>query len=145
MLRTFETEANLDCSTGWSHVHPTPKRPDRAQSCPLPETAWQCLPDELRLAVGFALAAAAALASTPLAIAVATRTGFNDKPVGYKGHSAPTPYLGGAAVVAAFLIAGVTVGGELSRLSPIVVAAFGFWCLGTVDDKLNLDPKLRRA
>ncbi len=101
------------------------------------------MPDELRLAAGFLLAATAALACTPLAIAVATRTGFNDKPVGYKGHKAPTPYLGGAAVVTAFLIGGATFGGELSRLGPIVIIAFGFWCLGTIDDKLNLSPQLR--
>ena len=102
------------------------------------------MPDELQqLTLGFLLAVGAALACTPVAIAVATRIGFQDKPVGYKGHKAPTPYLGGAAVVAAFLIGGISLGGELSRLSPIVVAAFGFWCLGTVDDKLNLDPKLR--
>jgi len=101
------------------------------------------VPDELRLAVGFLLAAAAALACTPVAIAVATRTGFHDKPVGYKGHKAATPYLGGAAVVMAFLIGGVTLGGELSRLGPIVIIAFGFWCLGTLDDKVNLSPQLR--
>jgi len=95
--------------------------------------------------VGFVLAASAALAATPLAIAVATRTGFQDKPVGYKGHKAPTPYLGGAAVVAAFLIGGATIGGDLSRLSPIVIIAFGFWCLGTVDDKVNLSPQVRLA
>jgi len=101
------------------------------------------VPDELRLVAGFAVAAAAALAATPVAIAVATRAGFHDKPVGYKGHKAPTPYLGGAAVVAAFLLGGLTVGGELSRLSPIVALAFGAWCLGTADDKLNLSPQLR--
>lgn len=101
------------------------------------------MPDELRLAAGFLLAGAAALACTPVAIAVAARTGFHDKPVGYKGHASPTPYLGGAAVVLAFLVGGLTVGGELPRLSPIVIAAFGFWCLGTLDNKLNLDPKLR--
>ncbi|MDQ3648289.1 MAG: O-antigen ligase family protein [Actinomycetota bacterium] len=101
------------------------------------------MPDELRLLAGFALAAAAALAATPLAIAVATRTGFNDQPVGYKGHKAPTPYLGGAAVVGAFLVGGLTLGGELARLSPIVVLTFGVWCLGTVDDKLNLSAQVR--
>lgn len=101
------------------------------------------MPDEARLIVAFALALGASLAATPLAIAVAGRTGFHDRPVGYKGHRSPTPYLGGAAVVTAFLVAGVTLGGEVSRLSPIVLWTFGIWCLGTLDDKLNLSPALR--
>ncbi len=103
------------------------------------------MPDEARLIVAFALALGASLAATPVAIAVAGRTGFHDRPFGYKGHSSPTPYLGGAAVVTAFLLAGVTLGGEVSRLSPIVICTFGIWCLGTVDDKLNLSPALRLA
>nr|MBA3437156.1 hypothetical protein [Thermoleophilaceae bacterium] len=101
------------------------------------------MPDEARLILAFALALGAAFAVTPVAIAVAERTGFHDKPVGYKGHRAPTPYLGGAAVVAAFLLAGLIAGGELSRLSPIVVCAFGMWCLGTLDDRIALSPSLR--
>jgi len=101
------------------------------------------VPDEARLILAFALALAAAFAATPVAIAVAERTAFQDKPVGYKGHGAPTPYLGGAAVVVAFLLAGLVAGGELSRLSPIVVCAFGMWCLGTLDDRIALSPALR--
>lgn len=101
------------------------------------------MPDEARLILAFGLALAAAFAVTPVAIAVATRTGFQDKPVGYKGHTAPTPYLGGAAVVAAFVLAGLTVGGELSRLSPIVGCAFAMWCLGTLDDRVALGPNIR--
>ncbi len=101
------------------------------------------MPDEARLILAFALALGAAFAATPIAIAVAERTGFHDKPVGYKGHRTPTPYLGGAAVVAAFLLAGLIAGGELARLSPIVVCAFGMWCLGTLDDRIALSPSVR--
>lgn len=44
-----------------------------------------------------------ALASTIVAIAVAVRTDFQDKPVGYKGHKAATPYRGwGAAASRAY-------------------------------------------
>lgn len=103
------------------------------------------MPDEARLMLAFALALGTALAVTPIAIAVAARTGFQDHPLGYKGHHAPTPYLGGAAVVIGFLLAGLTFGGEVSRLSPIVICTFGLWCLGTVDDKLNLSPRVRLA
>src|SRR5680860_799969 len=101
------------------------------------------MPDEARLILAFGLALGAAFAATPVAIAVATRTGFHDRPVGYKGHRTPTPYLGGAAVVAAFVLAGLTVGGELSRLSPIVALAFAMWCLGTLDDRIALSASLR--
>src|SRR3954451_2907514 len=98
------------------------------------------MPDEARLILAFALALSTALAMTPVAIAVAGRTGFQDRPVGYKGHAAPTPYLGGAAVVIAFLLAGITAGGELARLSPIVACTFGVWGLGPTDDKVHLSP-----
>lgn len=101
------------------------------------------MPDEARLIVAFGLALAAAFATTPVAIAVASRTGFHDEPIGYKGHRRPTPYLGGSAVVGAFVLAGLTLGGELSRLSPIVVCAFVMWCLGTLDDRVALGPNIR--
>ena len=46
-------------------------------------------------------------------------------------------------MVTAFILAGLTVGGEMSRLSPIVALAFGMWCLGTYDDRRPLSPRLR--
>jgi UDP-N-acetylmuramyl pentapeptide phosphotransferase/UDP-N-acetylglucosamine-1-phosphate transferase len=63
------------------------------------------LPLEARLLVGLAIAVAVVHLTTPFAIRVAERLEFYDRPVGYKGHAAPTPYLGGAAVVAGFLAA----------------------------------------
>ena len=53
------------------------------------------MPDETQLIAAAVLAVAATLAVTPVAIAVAGRMNFHDRPVGYKGHVAPTPYLGG--------------------------------------------------
>lgn len=44
-------------------------------------------------------------ATTQYAISLADRLRFCDKPIGYKGHARPTPYLGGAPVVAGFVIA----------------------------------------
>ena len=104
------------------------------------------MPDEVRLVGAFVLALSAAFAMTPVAIAVATRAGFWDRPGGgleYKIHKSPTPYLGGAAVVLGFLVAGLTLNHELVRLWPIVAATFGLFVLGTVDDRLNLSAKLR--
>ena len=58
---------------------------------------------------------ALALMTVPLAIRLAWRTDFLDRPVGYKKHGRPTPYLGGAAVMAAFLPAAVLLGGGASK------------------------------
>lgn len=59
---------------------------------------------DARMLIGLVLASALAYAATPVAIRVAGQLEFFDKPAGYKGHAAPTPYLGGAAVMAAFAI-----------------------------------------
>lgn len=101
------------------------------------------MPDEAQLIVTGLLAIVATLAVTPLAIALAGRTNFHDRPVGYKGHAAPTPYLGGAAVLVGFLLAAGTLGAELERLGPIVGGAAALWALGTIDDRLPLSPRLR--
>ena len=96
------------------------------------------MPDEARLIGAFLLALSAVFAATPAAIALAGRTNFHDRPTGYKAHSEPTPYLGGAAVLGGFLLAAVLFGGEFARLSPIVVCACLLWVLGTVDDRVGL-------
>jgi UDP-GlcNAc:undecaprenyl-phosphate GlcNAc-1-phosphate transferase len=106
------------------------------------------LPDEVRLLAAFALALGAAFVTTPVAIAVANRAGFWDQPGGgidYKIHKSPTPYLGGAAVVLGFLLAGLTLSDEFVRLWPIGAAAFGLFVLGTADDRLVLSAPLRLA
>ena len=71
------------------------------------------MPLEARLLMGLALALGGRLLATPVAIRVADRLEFYDQPVGYKGHRAPTPYLGGAAVIAGFLVAVLLLGGGL--------------------------------
>ena len=99
----------------------------------------------LRLELAFLAALAGSLALTPAAIAVARRTGFYDRPVGYKGHSRPTPYLGGAAVVAALLISAALFGRAASAFWPIAAGALALWALGTVDDRYGLGPLTRVA
>jgi UDP-GlcNAc:undecaprenyl-phosphate GlcNAc-1-phosphate transferase len=95
--------------------------------------------------VAFSIALLTTFAVTPVAIAVAGRTAFNDQPVGYKGHARPTPYLGGAAVLGGFLVAAAAVGGDFARLFPVVACTFGLWVLGTADDRLNLPAPPRLA
>ena len=101
------------------------------------------MPDEARLVAAFVLGLGVALAFTPVAIAVATRTGFLDRPVGWKSHHAPTPYLGGAVVLVAFALAAMMAGQDPARLTPIVVGAGGMWLVGTIDDRRPLPVSLR--
>ena len=94
--------------------------------------------------VGAAVAAALlVVALIPVAIRVARALDFYDRPVGYKGHGAPTPYLGGAAVVAGTLVAMLAFAGDAARLAPLAACALGLWVVGTVDDWRRLGPGFR--
>ncbi len=99
----------------------------------------------MRLELAFLVAFAASLLLTPLAIAVARRTAFYDRPAGYKGHLRPTPYLGGAAVVAAVLLSAALFGRAATAFWPIAAGALVLWALGTVDDRYGLGPLPRLA
>jgi UDP-GlcNAc:undecaprenyl-phosphate GlcNAc-1-phosphate transferase len=101
------------------------------------------LPDELRLILAFGLAVGLALAAVPNTIRVAVRTDFLDHPVGFKGHSRPTPYLGGVALMAAFLPPALIFGGGLSDFAAIIVCAVALSAVGTLDDRIGLGPLVR--
>ncbi len=103
------------------------------------------MPEGVRLVLVFASAAALAGATVPAAIAMARRIGLLDSPVGYKAHLQATPYLGGAAVLAAALPAVLLLGHEVGRFWPLLVGTFGLAVVGTVDDRVNLSPWLRVA
>jgi UDP-GlcNAc:undecaprenyl-phosphate GlcNAc-1-phosphate transferase len=91
------------------------------------------------------LAAAAALALTPAAIATARRTGFYDHPRGYKAHAVPTPYLGGTAVLAAMLLSASQFGRAAPPFAAIALGALALWATGTADDRYSLGPVTRLA
>src|SRR3954462_9519113 len=101
------------------------------------------MPGEGHLIVASGVALGATFAATPAAIQLATRTGFHDHPLGYKRHASPTPYLGGLAILCGFLLAALTIGDDLSRLSPIVGGAAALWGLGPRDDRRSLGPGSR--
>ena len=85
------------------------------------------------------VAFAAALAATPVAMAVARRTGVVDRPAPLKPQRAPVPYLGGTAV---FL--GAIVGGAVGR--PLLLLPLGLvLVLGVADDAVPLPPLARLA
>jgi UDP-GlcNAc:undecaprenyl-phosphate GlcNAc-1-phosphate transferase len=97
----------------------------------------------LTAGLSFAVAAAASLVATPVAIRIAERTDFLDHPREYRKHSAPTPFLGGAAVMAAFLLAGLLVAGASGKLLIPLSCAVALWLLGTVDDRITVAPAWR--
>ncbi len=97
---------------------------------------------ELSAAVGFAVAGAAAFATTPAAIRTAARADFYDHPHGYHRHDAPTPLLGGAAVIAAFLAAALAVGAS-GKLLVLLGCAVALCLIGTIDDRVPVAPKWR--
>lgn len=84
------------------------------------------------------------LAATPVAIRVARRTGFLDRPRDYKVHAAATPYLGGAAVLVGFS-AGAWIQGAAAdlQLAPLFAGAGFLWLVGTIDDRVALGPRIR--
>jgi UDP-GlcNAc:undecaprenyl-phosphate GlcNAc-1-phosphate transferase len=94
-------------------------------------------PDEIRLAGAFTLGLVVTLIATPFARKLAIRTHFYDHPVGFKAHRSPTPYLGGAAVMAGFIIASAPFGliGDFTRLT---VCAVVLLAIGVVDDRVGL-------
>lgn len=93
--------------------------------------------------LGFVAAVVVAAAATPVAIRVARRTDFLDRPRDYRRHDAPTPFLGGAAVLIAFLVAALVVGGGDGRFPLLLACAAVMWLLGTVDDRIAVAPVWR--
>ncbi len=100
---------------------------------------------EARLLLSLALASLVVFAVTPLAIRVAGHLEFFDKPAGYKGHARPTPYLGGAAVMAGFLLVAFVLAGDLARSLPVLGGTAVLWVVGTIDDRRHVSPQLRAA
>ena len=99
------------------------------------------MPDEVRLVGALLVSFGAVLWLTPLAIGIASRTGFYDRPRGYKAHTAPTAYLGGAAVISGFTLSALLLSGDAVHYLPLVGCAVGLWVLGTVDDRMNVRPR----
>ncbi len=83
------------------------------------------------------VACAVAVVATPLAMALARRTGLVDRPGPLKVQRTPVPYLGGLGVAAGLAIAGFE--SEVRLLLPPLAAL----TLGVSDDARDLDPKLR--
>jgi UDP-GlcNAc:undecaprenyl-phosphate/decaprenyl-phosphate GlcNAc-1-phosphate transferase len=101
------------------------------------------LTDELRVVGALCAAALLATVLVPIAIRLAVSFDFFDRPVGYKAHAAATPYLGGSAVVAAFLATAALFQTDRALLSPLAGGAALLCAVGTVDDRHGLGPGIR--
>ena len=102
------------------------------------------MPPEARLLAGLAVALTVVYSATPLVIRVADRLQFYDQPIGYKGHRSPTPYLGGAAVMAGFVLALLLVStDDRGRTLPLLGGMAVLWAVGTIDDRRNVSPGTR--
>jgi UDP-GlcNAc:undecaprenyl-phosphate/decaprenyl-phosphate GlcNAc-1-phosphate transferase len=86
------------------------------------------------------LAAVLAERGALLSMRVARRTDFYDHPGGYKTHGTATPYLGGAAVLLALLIAVSLLTGAIAYVPVILTCAVLLAALGTIDDRLTVSP-----
>jgi UDP-GlcNAc:undecaprenyl-phosphate GlcNAc-1-phosphate transferase len=98
---------------------------------------------EARLLLGLGFATALVFWGTPVAIRVAARLNFYDRPAGYKGHGAPTPYLGGAPVVIAFVLVLAILTRDWERTLPVAGGVLALWGLGTLDDRRTVSPGVR--
>ena len=103
------------------------------------------MPTEAAAIGAFTVAFLTVLASTPLAIRVANRTGFYDQPGGYKVHPRATPYLGGTAVVAGISLAALVFIGADSTTFTVLIGAAVLLAVGTTDDRRTVRPSVRIA
>jgi len=94
---------------------------------------------------------ALSLLFTPVAMWLARRLNVLDHPVSYKAHASPVPYLGGAAMVAAFSLVVLTAAvvgppeGGVGQLAVILGAGVVLSLVGLLDDLRGLSPLLRLA
>ena len=98
-----------------------------------------------RVALGLGLAGGLAYMTTPVAILAARRFAFYDVPAGYKGHRRPTPYLGGSAVMAAFVVALTLATSPSAWTLGLLGGVAVLFVLGTIDDRRGLSAQLRAA
>lgn len=101
--------------------------------------------NSLKFTVAFVLAMGLSWALVPVAIRLAVRTDFLDRPGGYKEHSRSTPYLGGLAVMAGFSLTVLLLDDAFSDFRTAAICALVLLVVGTVDDRMGLGIKLRLA
>src|SRR5436190_13411313 len=103
------------------------------------------MPAAVAIPAAFIVALVLTALATPRFRRLAVGTDFYDHPAGYKQHWAPTPYLGGAAVMTGFLVAAIAFGHALTEFETAIFCAAGLFVVGTIDDRVGLPVAPRLA
>ena len=92
--------------------------------------------------LGFSLSFLVAVLAIPLLKSSAIRFGLVDQPGGRKIHTSPTPLIGGSAIILASVFAFLTIGIP-EGYQGFIIAGSGLFLVGLIDDKTDLNAKLR--
>ncbi|MGI8623488.1 MAG: hypothetical protein ACR2NB_08375, partial [Solirubrobacteraceae bacterium] len=84
------------------------------------------------------MSAAIVFLLTPVAARFAGRIDLVDRPRGYRVHDVPTPYLGGAAVMAGFAGTMLALAGDPGRTLPVLGGVLLLAAVGVVDDRKEI-------
>jgi UDP-GlcNAc:undecaprenyl-phosphate/decaprenyl-phosphate GlcNAc-1-phosphate transferase len=103
------------------------------------------MPSDANAVAALGIAAGVCAFATPLMIRLAHGAGILDYPGGYKRHFAPTPCLGGLAILLAVLVATVVTAGTAEPFPVIACGAAVICLLGIADDRRAISPALRVA
>jgi UDP-GlcNAc:undecaprenyl-phosphate GlcNAc-1-phosphate transferase len=102
-------------------------------------------PNSLDALFAFLLAGLLALLLTPLTIRLAHRLGAIDQPNERSLHGVPTPKLGGLAILAGALAAGLIWLPSDSESHAILIGAVAITLVGVADDVFDLNPAVKLA
>jgi UDP-GlcNAc:undecaprenyl-phosphate GlcNAc-1-phosphate transferase len=94
------------------------------------------------LLLAFAAALGLTIALLPFARRAGELWGLHAYPSSDRWHTLPVPHTGGVAMVVAVIFA-VWLGGAMTSLAPIILAASVMFALGLIDDVWSLPPWLR--
>ncbi|HEX5713126.1 MAG TPA: MraY family glycosyltransferase, partial [Solirubrobacterales bacterium] len=100
-------------------------------------------PNSLDALFAFLLAGLLALLLTPLTIRLANRLGAIDRPNERSLHGVPTPKLGGLAILAGALVAGLIWLPPDSESHAILIGAVAIALVGLADDVFELNPAVK--
>jgi UDP-GlcNAc:undecaprenyl-phosphate GlcNAc-1-phosphate transferase len=103
------------------------------------------LPHPVVYTAAFVVSFLGTLALTPLAARIAARVGLVDQPREGRFHGAPTPVLGGVAVVGGLLLVAALAAGASGKLLVVLLGAVVLGGVGLVDDVRGLGPWVRLA
>src|SRR6186997_327491 len=95
------------------------------------------------LAIGFAVALAAATLITPAVIALAHRLGWVAQPRPDRWSQRPTALMGGMALFAGTLAGAVATGAIHRATAALWIGAAAMFILGLVDDRLRIRPHVK--